>query len=120
MSLREHLTATEAKRNPDKILAIADYLERIEGLHGFSKDDIKARFRTAGESPPGNFPRDFSWTVSNGWIAEDAQTKGQFYVTRTGQSAVEAGFSDDVTKTSKLRSSRRRRNRSMPQAGNGE
>ncbi|MGQ0661963.1 hypothetical protein [Sphingosinicella sp.] len=120
LSLREHLTATAAKRNPDKILAIADYLERVEGLHGFSKDDIKARFRAAGESPPGNFPRDFSWTVSNGWIAEDAQSKGQFYVTRTGQSAIEAGFSDDVTKTSKLRSGRRRRGRSAAAEGNGE
>jgi hypothetical protein len=112
VSLREHLTATAAKRNPDKILAIADYLERVEGLHGFAKDDIKARFRSAGESPPGNFPRDFAWTVSNGWIAEDAHIKGQYYVTRTGQSAIEAGFSGDVTKTSKLRANRRRRGRS--------
>lgn len=119
VSLREHLTATGAKRNPDKIVVIADYLERVEGLHAFTKDDIKARFRSAGESAPGNFPRDFAWTVSNGWIAEDSQEKGQYYVTRTGQSAIEAGFSGDVIKTSKLRPNRRRRGRAtIAEGGN--
>jgi hypothetical protein len=112
-SLREYITETGAKRNPDKILVIADFLERFEDLQGFGRDDIKGRFRSAGESPPGNFPRDFAWTVSNGWIAEDPNVKGQYYVTRTGHAAIEGRFTTDVTKTSKLRPSRRRRGRSV-------
>lgn len=108
LSLREFLDATEAKRLPEKILSIALYLEQHEQLSGFSRDDIKGRFRSAGEAPPGNFPRDFAVAVSSGWIAEDHANKGTFYVTKTGKAVVSARFAPDVTKTQR-RSSRKRR-----------
>ena len=119
-SLREYLTGTGAKRNPDKILVIADYLERHEGVQGFTREDIKGRFRSAGESPPGNYPRDFNWALTNGWIAEDPSARGQYYVTRTGQSAIEAGFSLDVIKGSKQKSGRRRRGGRIGDDSGGE
>ncbi|MFL6727965.1 MAG: hypothetical protein ACJ8FS_15850 [Sphingomicrobium sp.] len=108
LSLREFLLEVGAKRYPDKIVAIGHYLEEYESKPGFSKDDIKARFRAAGEPPPGNFPRDFSIAKAQGWIAEDTHNAGQLYVTRTGREAVEQGFSK-VSKALRRPNVRRRR-----------
>lgn len=108
LSLREFLQNTGAKRYPDKIVAIGHYLEEIEANQGFTKDDIKARFRTAGEPPPGNFPRDFSAAVGLGWIAEDPANPGQLYITRSGREAVEHGFSNTPS-APRRRNVRRRR-----------
>jgi hypothetical protein len=108
LSLREFLQEAGAKRYPDKIVAIGHYLEEIEANPGFTKDDIKARFRTAGEPPPGNFPRDFSAAVGLGWIAEDPTNPGQLYVTRSGREAIEQGFSNAPPAT-RRRNVRRRR-----------
>jgi hypothetical protein len=97
-SLREFLEESRPRRNPDKITAIAQYLSVHEGTEVFTRDDIKGRFRTAGEAAPANFPRDFTWAVKNGWIAEDAKSSGSFYVTRTGIAAVKNKFSDEIKK----------------------
>jgi hypothetical protein len=66
MSLREFLDESQASRNPDKITVIGEYLYQHEGKSEFSRDDIKGRFKHAGEGAPANFPRDFSWAVKNG------------------------------------------------------
>ncbi|HEY0414005.1 MAG TPA: hypothetical protein VGD66_12785 [Allosphingosinicella sp.] len=108
LSLREFLMTAGAKRYPDKIVAIGCFLEEHEGKSGFTKDDIKSRFRTAGESPPGNFPRDFSIAVSRGWIAEDPVNARQLYVTRSGREAVADGFSNALRQP-RRRNTRRRR-----------
>lgn len=108
LSLREFLLNVGAKRYPDKIVAIGHYLEEYEGKAGFSRDDIKSRFRTAGEPPPGNFPRDFSVTLSHGWIAEDAGNPGQLYVTTSGRDALQQGFSN-ISRPARRRGTRRRR-----------
>lgn len=113
LSLREFLDASEAKRLPEKILAIGLYLEQHEQQPGFSRDDIKSRFRSAGEAPPGNFPRDFAVAVSSGWIAEDHANKGTFYVTKTGKGAVSARFAPEVAKTQRRPSRRRRASKSV-------
>jgi hypothetical protein len=102
MSLREYLDDVEAKRNPDKIVSIAEFLSSREGQHDFTSEDLKGRFRTAGEAPPGNFSRDFAWTVQNGWIAEDAQKAGVYYVTQRGKQAIEQKFSKEVKKKSSI------------------
>ena len=108
LSLREFLLDVGAKRYSDKIVAIGHYLEEHEGKSGFSRDDIKSRFRTAGEAPPGNFPRDFSVTLAHGWIAEDAGNPGQLYVTTSGREAIEQGFSN-VSRPPRRRATKRRR-----------
>lgn len=109
MSLREFLDDTQATRNPDKITTIAEYLLQHEGTELFTKDDIKGRFRSAGEAPPGNFPRDFSWTVKNGWIAEEIKTPGSYYVTKKGREAINNKFSGEVKKSTSLSTRRRSR-----------
>lgn len=107
ISLREYLDESQASRNPDKITAIAEYLYVHESAELFTKDDIKGRFRSAGEAPPANFPRDFAWAVKNGWIAEEVKSPGSFYVTQKGRQAIANKFSDEVKKAT-AKSTRRR------------
>jgi hypothetical protein len=107
-SVREFLNGHQAKRNPEKIATIGEYLASI-GVSNFSKDDLLSQFRTARESMPRNFSRDLAWAVATGWIAEDPQSPGSFYVTQTGKIAVEANFSAEIKKKSGFRSVRRRR-----------
>ncbi len=98
-----------AGRNPDKILAIGDYMLECEGAEDFGRVEVKSRFRTAGEAMPKNFTRDFGWALKNGWIAEDPNKPDRFYVTRTGKTALSEKFSDDIKKASAQKSTGRRR-----------
>lgn len=110
-SLREFLNEHGAKRIPEKIVAIGEYLT-TNGATDFSKDEVLMQFRIAREAMPGNFPRDFSWAIATGWIAEDANNPARFYVTHSGKQAVERSFSGEVTKNSGFRTVRRKRRRS--------
>ena len=109
-SLREYLDEHEAARNPDKITAIGNYLVEFEGCADFSRDEVKSRFRSAGEPPPGNYPRDFTWAMRAGWIAEDTNAPGRFYVTQKGRSAIAGKFSAEIKKsTAQAKGNRRAR-----------
>jgi hypothetical protein len=110
-SLREFLNDHEAKRIPEKIVTIGEYLT-VNGAADFSKDEVLTQFRIAREAMPGNFRRDFSWAVATGWIAEDIAHHNRFYVTQSGKQAVSGNFSDEITKHSGFRSVRRKRRRS--------
>jgi hypothetical protein len=114
VSLREFMEEVEAKRNPDKIVAIGEYLTEIEGKSDFGKDDVKAHFRTAGEPLPANYPRDFQWTLQSGWIAEDSNNPGRFYVTRKGKDAISQKFVKDVQRKLSQTPVGRRRSRRSP------
>jgi hypothetical protein len=92
VSLREFLEEVMAKTKPDQIVAIAHYMAVYEGIDTFSRDDIRARFQSAREKLPSNFPRDFSTAIEKGVIAEDHAKAGQYYVTKTGEHAVERRF----------------------------
>lgn len=109
LTVGEYLRGVGAKRNPDKIAAIAAYLKQHREIERFSKEDIKSEFPNAGESVPANFPRDFSWTVNAKWIAVDSSGgKNQHYITSTGLKAVDHSFSADVQKASRHSAGRRR------------
>lgn len=88
LSFREFLDRVQPKSNSEKIAAFAGYLRDHVGQEDASKDEIKACFRTAGDSLPGNFHRDFQNTVQSGWIAEDPAKPGRFYLTRKGEEFV--------------------------------
>jgi hypothetical protein len=92
VSLREFLYDAKAATKPDQIVAIGHYMAVHEGKDTFSRDDIKARFQSARERLPSNFPRDFSTAIGKGMIAEDHAKGGQYYVTKTGARAVERRF----------------------------
>jgi hypothetical protein len=96
LSLREYLDDVGATRNPDKITAIGQFMLEQEARDLFTRDDVKSRFRSAGEAAPGNFPRDFSLAVRTGWISEDPKSPGSFYVTKKGREALQGGFVAEV------------------------
>jgi hypothetical protein len=107
LSIREFLESVGGRNIPAKIAAIARYMRDHEAQNEFSRDDIRVRFRSAGEVMPGNFPRDFQKTLQAGWIAEDPQNRGRFYVTRRGDEAIDQKF--EGAPSSPTRSRRRRR-----------
>lgn len=111
VSLREFLDETLAQRNPDKIAVIGQYIVDYEGQNEFSREDIKDRFKHAAEAMPKNFGRDFSWTIRNGWIAEDQKSPGNHYVTKKGREAIKGKFSSEVRRATGQRPSGRRRAR---------
>ncbi len=88
--------------NPQRIALFAYYRDKYEGKTRFSRDDLKVYFAKAKEQPPGNFDRDFTKAVRNGWIHED---EGDSYITSKGIEAVESGFSGErsYTRSSKGR-----------------
>ncbi|TIM64927.1 MAG: hypothetical protein E5Y58_25745 [Mesorhizobium sp.] len=92
LSLREFLNETRATRNTEKIVAIAEFLNVQEQKTTFNGEDIKARFKSAAEPTPANFPRDFALVLKNGWVAEDPDATGSYYVTKTGRSALDGHF----------------------------
>jgi hypothetical protein len=116
-SLREFLNEAEPKRNPDKIVAIADYLQRVRGMQSVTRDDIKRGFREASEPVPGNYGRDFRWAVSTGWIAADHEERDQYYVTDSGRKVVDAKFPDEAKKTTGVSRTTRRRRSAKKQSG---
>jgi hypothetical protein len=109
LSLREHMDEFEPRRNPDKILAIAAYLTDMREMETFTSDDVKKEFRSASEPVPGNYARDWRWTISNGWIAKADGFPGEYYVTGKGRDALSAKFSDDVKKGTRVNKTARRR-----------
>lgn len=108
-SLREFLHDCGARHNPDKILAIGEYIVEVEGAEDFGREEVKSRFRNAGEPLPKNLPRDFTSTVQYGWIAPDPKDPDRFYVTSKGKEALAQKFSDGTKKASSSRQSARRR-----------
>lgn len=97
ISLREALDDAVAKANPEKIVVIGNYAVAYEGMPDFGREDVRSRFRSAGEAAPANLHRDFSAAIQNGWIAEDPQKPGRFYVTQKGKSAIDDKFSRKIT-----------------------
>lgn len=92
VSTREYLINKDAKTNPQKILAFASYLKNIENITIFSTKEIRSQFENAAEVYPTNFVRDFKNTLKYGWIAPSAQEKGKYYITTTGENAMESKF----------------------------
>jgi hypothetical protein len=88
-SIREYLQTAALDRGiHTKILAVGQYMRDLESQSDFSREDIRSRFRSAGEPQPANFPRDFQKALRAGWIAEDHQNRGRYYVTRTGDEEI--------------------------------
>jgi hypothetical protein len=94
LSLREYLDKIGASKKPEQIATIAHYVCEIEGQPDFGRDDIRSRFITAREPPPGNFGRDFALALKNGWIAEVHGKKNRYYVTAKGAQAIANNFSN--------------------------
>jgi hypothetical protein len=76
---REAIEVSGAKTNPEKILAVAAYILQ-DGADTFKAEDVKSQFRRAREPLPANFGRDLSAAISAGWISEDDNESGEYYL----------------------------------------
>lgn len=98
MSIREYLDSCEAKRSPDKITAIGNFLKEQRNQECFNRLDLERLFQDAAEPIPKNIPRDLKWTTRAGWIAPKPDEKGSYYVTAKGTDAVRKKFPKDIIK----------------------
>lgn len=88
-SAREALDLSEAKTNPEKIVALGQYVLQ-DGGETFKVEDVKAQFRRARETAPGNFSRDLAVAVKEGWIAQG--DGDEYYVTNKIQGIFDGDF----------------------------
>ena len=109
--LREYIDAVAAVRKPEVVLAIGAYLIDVLAHEHFSRDDVRAQFKNAGESVPANYSRDFRWAVTAGWIAPDPEAEARFFVTDTGRQALDQKFPDEVRKKTRQGKGGRRKRR---------
>jgi hypothetical protein len=92
MTLRKFLDDANARRIPQIIAAIGQFMTDQEGKARFTRPEVRSKFASAGERAPANIARDFQVAVTSDWIAEDASERGSFYVTDGGRQAIAARF----------------------------
>jgi hypothetical protein len=114
-AISEFYRSVAPKRYPEKLVTIAAYLQQTLSRHYFTPEDLRTQFRQVNETPPANLPRDFKAAMGAGWIAEDPEAPGQFFVTQSGLDAVASGFTANSKRISKPR--RRRQNSVKKQQG---
>lgn len=95
-SLAEFYRRAEPRKIPEKLATIGAYFQKVIEKDSFTLDDLRGQFRAVNEPVPGNLPRDLKVAQGAGWIAEEHDQRGEYFVTRTGLDAVEAGFSRDT------------------------
>ena len=115
-SIQEYLSERGAKRNPEKILAVAAYMADEEAREEFGAEDIKERLKRAREKLPANFSRDFNTVIASGWINQDDADPSLYWVTTTGRKAIDSNFSAETRKTSTRPS--RKRGKTPSEGGN--
>jgi hypothetical protein len=90
----EFIESVNASSNPQKIVAFGVYLRDNRGEGSFTREDIKGMFRSAHESSPANFGRDFRNALSANWIAGENGPSDRYFVTGTGAKAVSSHFAE--------------------------
>lgn len=88
---RDALEVSGAQKNPEKIVALAAYFLQ-GGPETFKPDDVKAAFRRARETPPANFTRDLNLAIAAGWVQEDQDVSGTYYLTNKTDGIFDGGF----------------------------
>src|SRR4051794_37753440 len=88
-SAREALDLSGAKTNPEKIVALGQYVLQ-DGGETFKVEDVKAQFRRARETAPANFSRDMTTAVQAGWIAHG--DGDEYYITNKIQVIFDGDF----------------------------
>jgi hypothetical protein len=111
------LEVSGAQTNPEKIVALGAYVLQ-DGGDTFKAEDIKAQFRRARETAPGNFPRDLSSAISAGWIAEDEDAPGEYYLNSKMDGILDGDFVFPKGSITNGRS--RGTNKSTPRAKNAK
>jgi len=91
-SAREFLMSKNIGAETQRVLALAYYLERAEGLASFNVPDLEAVFRSARERLPKNMNDVVNKNVARGFIMEAAEKKDSkkaWQLTATGERFIE-------------------------------
>ncbi|WP_145985647.1 hypothetical protein [Microbacterium phyllosphaerae] len=88
-SAREALDISGASKNPEKIVALAAYVMQ-DGGESFKVEDVKAAFRRARETAPGNFPRDLDKAIGAGWVGDCGG--GEYFLTAKVDGVLDGDF----------------------------
>lgn len=97
-SIKEFLLEKSPSGGVQMTLAIAYYLETVDGLISFNKDDLERGYRAAKESVPKNINDKVGMCIASGYMMEAEAKKDSlkaWVITRTGEQAVEKGFSKE-------------------------
>ena len=91
-SAKEFLISKSVSVETQKVLALAYFLERAEGLSSFNVPDLEAVFRNAREKLPKNMNDAVNKNVARGFLMEAAEKKDAkkaWQLTSTGERFVE-------------------------------
>lgn len=92
LSAKEFLINKNAGSELQKVVALAFYLERYEGLTSFNVSDLEAAFRSAREKLPKNMNDAVNKNITRGFLMEAGEKKDSkkaWNLTSTGERHVE-------------------------------
>lgn len=91
-SAKEFLLARNVKAETQKVLALAYFLEHVEGLTPFNVADLEAMFRQAREKLPKNMNDAVNKNIARGFLMQAREKKDSrkaWNLTATGERFVE-------------------------------
>jgi hypothetical protein len=92
LSAKEFLLAKSPTSETQKVLALAYFLEREEGLMSFNVSDLESAFRAAREKLPKNMNDAVNKNIARGFVmgaSEKKDSKKAWQLTSTGERFVE-------------------------------
>jgi hypothetical protein len=92
LSAKEFLLTKNLKVETQKVLALAYFLEREEGLASFNVQELEAAFRAAREKLPKNMNDAVNKNIARGFLMETKEKKDSkkaWQLTSTGERFVE-------------------------------
>lgn len=93
--------SSNAKTYPQKIAALAKYLNDQLGQNTFSPQELKILFKKMGDEPK-NFTRDFNKALDSQYILCVDSSKEQYELTDRGKDAIQSSFTgSDIEKSSR-------------------
>lgn len=103
----EFIETVNAHTNPEKIVAFGVFIRDNRGQDNFTREDIKGMFRSAHETPPANFGRDFRAALSENWIASEHGSSDPYFVTKKGTKAMQNQFAEGRTRKPRRKASQK-------------
>jgi hypothetical protein len=91
-SAKEFLLTKIIKSDTQRVVALAYFLEYMEGMESFNVNDLESAFRSAKEKVPANINDSVNKNIARGLIMESAEKKDAkkaWCLTSTGENYVE-------------------------------
>lgn len=92
LSAKEFMLSKKLKSETQKVLALAYFLEREEGIASFNVSDLESAFRSAREKLPKNMNDAVNKNIARGFLmgtGEKKDSKKAWQLTSTGERHVE-------------------------------